>query len=311
MADRNPDDFRPLMGWLDHPLQRSRLAGTLPHRTLSAANPALLSQPPLDNIFLYKAWKDVLGSYPDYPAQQIEDCTSFGAGHAIDLLQCVEISHSGSNIEYEEVCTECLYGLGREVGGLLRDDAGGGYGVAVAKAAAVLGMVPRSLVGPYSGSRAKEWGYSGVPFQIKQNASQFKIGAITLVTTVAELDAALGNLYPCAGGFREGFTMTRDVRGVCHREGKWGHEMACVAKRTPPPETNGTQRLPEYLLIQSWGPDTPDGPTTDDQPSWSFWVTQGDMSDILSHKDFMTFSSFGGFRARSVPVAWTNSGWGG
>ena len=59
---------------------------------LSQAAPHLFGLvAPTEPVLLYKAWSDVLGKYPDYVAQQIGDCVSFGHGHGNDLLQCIEI----------------------------------------------------------------------------------------------------------------------------------------------------------------------------------------------------------------------------
>ncbi len=283
-----------LCGWIDDP-NRHALAATPPNPTFAQAAPDLLGA--AQDVFLYKAWKQVLGQYPDYPAQQIGDCTSFGSGHAVDLLQCVEIALGNQPLAYKETCTEAIYGMGREISGTL-GIFDGCYGVAVAKALTDWGAVPRDLVGAYSGRRAKEWGRTGVPANIKTAAASFKLGAATLVTTLDEIDAALANLYPCAGGFSQGFTMHRDADGVCRQSGRWGHEQACTARRTK----NGRR---QYLLVQSWGDGVPDGPQTDDQPSWSFWIDEDSMASILAQKDFLAFSKFPGFERRPVPPQWS------
>jgi hypothetical protein len=259
-----------LTGWIDSP-DRHALAATFAP-PLAQAAPHLMYGAGED-VFLFRAWKDVLGSYPAYVAQQIGDCTSFGSGHAIDLLQCVEASIGKEPISYLETCTEAIYGMGREIAGML----GGGdgcYGVAVAKALVTMGAVPRKLVGAYSGNRAKEWGGRGVPESVKTAAAQFKLGSAALVTTLDELDAALANGYPAAGGFSQGFTMHRDQDGCCRQSGRWGHEQCCAGRRT----RNGRR---QYLLCQSWGANVPDGPTTDDQPDFSFWIDQDPMASIL------------------------------
>lgn len=283
-----------LTGWVDHP-GRHAVAATLPHPTLAQAAPELIGAD--RDVFLYKAWKDVLGKYPDYPAQQIGDCTSFGSGHALDLLQAVEIALGNQPIGYKETCTEAIYGLGREVAGML-GSGDGCYGVAVAKALTDFGAVPRESVGPYSGRRAKEWGARGVPPEVKRAAAAFRLGAATLVTTLDELDAALANLYPCAGGFAQGFTLHRDADGACRQSGRWGHEQACAARR----RRNGGR---QYLLLQSWGNDLPDGPTTDDQPPFSFWIDESAMASILAQRDFLVFSKFDGFEPRPIPPRWS------
>lgn len=278
-----------LFGWVDSPA-RHALARTFAP-PLSQAAPQLMGAD--QDVFLFRAWKEALGDYPHYPAQRIGDCTSFGSAHAVDLLQCVEITLGNQPIEYKETCSEAIYGLGREIAGML-GSGDGCYGVAVAKALVEHGAVPRELVGEYSGKRAKDWGARGVPDEIKKACAEHKLGAAALVTTLDELDAALANGYPAAGGFSQGFVMTRDADGVCRQSGSWGHEQCCIGRR----RRNGKR---QYLLGQSWGDGVPDGPTTDDQPSWSFWIYEESMASILNQQDFLTFSKFPGFSVRPLP----------
>lgn len=289
----NFDPTLHLTGWIDDPA-RHPMARTFAPPLFSAA-PHLAGDG--HDVLLYKAFKDVLGDYPHYGRQQIGDCTSFGSGHALDLLQCVEIHLGHQPIGFLETCTEAIYGMGREIAGML----GGGdgcYGVAVAKALVEHGAVPRKLVGEYSGQRAKQWGSRGVPAEIKTKMAEHKLGAAALVTTLDELDAALANLYPAAGGFGQGFTMHRNADGVCVQSGRWGHEQCCAGRRT----RSGRR---QYLLLQSWGDNVPDGPLSDDQPSFSFWIDESSMADILGQRDFLAFSKFPGFEPRPVPDSWT------
>jgi hypothetical protein len=166
-----------LMGWRGvDDLQRS-FAASFP--TLAQVAPQLFLAPaPTEPILLYKAWRDVLGKDPDYPAQQIGDCTSFGHGHANDLLQCIEIG-MGEPAIFQETDTEFLYAEGRNVAGIL-GRADGGYGAAVVKAMMTVGMVSRAMLGGdgvYSGKRAKAWGLTGPPADIEAKAALFKLGA--------------------------------------------------------------------------------------------------------------------------------------
>jgi hypothetical protein len=212
-----------LMGWLDAP-GRHAVAATL-GPPLARVAPHLMGAD--QDVFLYRAWKDVLGSYPAYPAQQIGDCTSFGSGHATDLLQCVEIAIGHEPEAYKEVCTEAIYGMGREIAGML----GGGdgcFGAAVAKAV-MKGVAPREAVGPYSGRRAQEWGARGTPADVQAKAAEHPVKATAMVTTLDELDAALGNGYPVIVCSDQGFTMTRDADGLCQPRGSWAH---CVLPGT-------------------------------------------------------------------------------
>ena len=87
--------YQHLFGWRGvDDLQRS-FASQFP--TLAQSAPHLVGGPaPTEPILLYKAWRDVLGKDPAYPAQQIGDCVSFGHGHGNDLLQCIEIGLGAS-----------------------------------------------------------------------------------------------------------------------------------------------------------------------------------------------------------------------
>lgn len=286
-----------LCGWVDDFPARRDLTAQMGLKPLAQRAPHLMQAKAEDNVLLFKAWKEVLGDYPKYIAQQIGDCTSFGSSHAIDLLQCVEIAIGHEATEWREVCTEAVYGMGREIAGML----GGGdgcYGVAVAKALTDYGATTREKVGAYSGNRAKQWGRSGVPDSVKQDMSAYKVKAQALITTLDELDAALSNGYPSAGGYGEGFTMTRDQNGMCRRSGRWGHETCFVGKRT----RNGQR---EYLMCQSWGPNVPDGPCVDDQPNFSWWMTADEAANILGQQDWCVFSGAPDFIVKPLPASWT------
>jgi hypothetical protein len=226
--------------------------------------PLVLEAEPAKPILLYKAWRDVLGKDPDYPAQQIGDCVSFGHGHANDLLQCVEI-RLGEPSGFRETDTEFIYGTSREVGGMLgRGD--GSYGSAAVKAMMTIGVVSREMLasdGAYSGSRARSWGRTGVPAAVKQLAAPFKLGTAAGIRTRAEAISALWNGHPITICSNVGFNTPRDANGKCKAWGVWGH---CMFICGFDPATNC------YLVCQSWGPGQPSGPLHLDQPTFSFWA---------------------------------------
>jgi hypothetical protein len=286
------------MGWIDHP-DRHMVAAQMPR--FEDAGYLLMQGAPLDgDILLYKAWKDVLGAYPAYPAQQIGDCESFGNGHGIDVTEVIGIALSGEAWEYKETCTEALYGMGRECGNML----GGGdgcYGSAMAKALTTMGVVPRELVGAYSGQRAKQWGRSGAPQEIKSAAKERLLGAAALCRTLEELDAAMSNGYVCPVSSNQGFTQTRDQDGFCRASGHWAHCMLICAKRT----TGRTG----YLICQSWGSQSPTGPLALDQPQFSFWVEPATIAHMLAQGDSFILSKFNGYPGRPLPSKWTSSAW--
>jgi hypothetical protein len=287
--------YQPLCGWRGADELQQAFAGQFP--TMAQAAPHLMAAgSPNDPILLYKAWRDVLGKDPAYPAQQIGDCVSFGHGHGNDLLQCIEISLGEPSI-FQETDTEFIYGMSREVAGILgRQD--GSYGAAAVKAMTTVGMVSRAMLGTdgtYSGQRAKSWGLDGPPDAMKNEAAPFKLGSSANVTTWDELVAALRNGYPVTICSNQGFTLARDQQGFCAARGRWGHCMFIAGVRFD---------RPGACIVQSWGPETPSGPTALDQPSFSFWADQSVVSRILGEGDSWALSKSPSFQKRDLPPAW-------
>lgn len=285
-----------LCGWIDGP-ERHVMAATMPR--FGAVARQLLSSPQTDSkpVLLYKAWSDVLKQYPDYKAQEIGDCVSFGHAHANDLAQCVEIV-AGEPLGFAYTDTEALYGMAREVGGMLgRGD--GCYGSAAVKAMTTMGIVSREMLGSegeYSGKRAKAWGYSGVPKEVKTKAANYKLGSAALVQTWDELVAAISNGYPVTICTASGFTMTRDNQGFCRMSGRWGHCMMIGGVRFD---------RPGALIVQSWGPGVPSGPVDLDQPDYSFWADRRAIESILSEGDSWALSKAPAFVKRDLPEHWS------
>jgi hypothetical protein len=285
----------PLFGWLGIDETQRLCASSFP--SLSQAAPHLMAKAaPQNPVLLYKAWRDVLGTDPAYPAQQIGDCVSFGHGHGNDLLQCIEIS-MGEPIDYRETDTEFIYATSREVAGILgRGD--GSYGAAAVKAMTTIGMISREMLGDqgtYSGSRAKAWGRTGAPADLKAKAAPFKLGSAAMVSTWDELVAALNNGYPVTICSNQGFTLHRDREGFCAPRGTWGHCMFIAGVRF---DREGA------CIVQSWGPETPDGPTALDQPSFSFWAERRVIERILGEQDSWALSKSPAFVARPLPPHW-------
>lgn len=288
-------DPQNLCGWIDHP---DRLAFAAQFPTFAQAAPKCMASAGAgtDPVLLYKAWKDVLGDYPKYIAQVNGTCVSMGHGHGNDLLQCVEIA-TGEPSEYRETDTEFIYATSREVAGILgRKD--GSYGSAAVKAMMTIGVVSREMLGAdgvYSGSREEDWGLNGAPSKYKDMAAKYKLGNAALVSTWDELVAAVSNGYPTTICSNVGFTMTRDSQGFCSRWGFWAHCMMIGGVRFD---------RPGACIMQSWGPETPSGPTDLDQPHFSFWADQKVVEKILSQGDSWALSKSPDFVEKVLPAHW-------
>lgn len=283
------------MGWLGVDETQRLFAGQFP--ALSSVAPHLYGATSNEPVLLYKAWRDVLGADPPYKAQEIGDCVSHGAGHAVDLLQCVEIS-LGEPSEYRETHTEFIYATSREVGGLLgRGD--GSYGSAAVKAMQQIGIISREMAGAdgaYSGSRAKAWGHRGAPSQYKQAAAEFKLGGAAKVSTWDDLIAAMSNGYPVTIASNQGFELQRDNQGFCRPRGSWAHQMFIAGVRF---DREGA------LICNSWGPNSPTGPLHERQPSFSFWADRPVIERILAQGDSWALSKAPEFVSRPLPSSWS------
>jgi hypothetical protein len=287
-----------LCGWRGIDAVQKTFARQFP--TLRQTAPHLFNAPPPNTaVLLYKAWTQVLGTDPHYPAQQIGDCVSFGHGHANDLLQCIQIG-LGAPLQYEETDTEFIYAASRQVAGIL-GPTDGSYGSAAIKAMTSIGVLSRTMLGAdgvYSGDRAKLWGNTGPPATYVAEAKSYKLGAGALVMSWDELVTAISNGYPVTICCDQGFTLARDAQGFVLPDEKWGHCMLIAGTRFD---------RPGACIMQSWGPDVPTGPTDLDQPSWSFWVDKTSIEAILAEGDSWALSNSPSFFTRGVPSSWKYS----
>jgi hypothetical protein len=294
-------DYTTLGGWVHSPDEVAKHLATLAKPTFAEAAPHLSGAGTDKTVLLYKAFKDVNGGqYIPYVAQQIGDCVSFGFGHGVDLLECVQIAIGKKPEKLEQTATEAVYGMARVDigGGQIRGD--GAIGAWAAKAVSTIGTVNRDVVGPYSGKRAKQWGAQGVPADVKAKAGDHKVKTTALVSTYEELEDALANGYPVPVCSNQGFTLTRDEQGFCRPRGVWGHCMLIVGVR-------GDDR-PGACIFQSWGPDMPSGPLALDQPSNSFWADRKVVEDMLAMQDSWAISSFDGYPDQTLPAHWGYEG---
>lgn len=300
-----PEGVPASFGWVPPTIdQTESVLSTLPHPTFRAAAPGLMFAEKPTDVYLWKCWKDVMGSYPAYVSQEIGDCTSFAAGHGVDMLECIEVALDGEEQGYEETCTEAIYGLGRHVAGML-GPWDGCYGAAVAKAVTTYGTIARSRVGAYSGERARRWGMSGVPDDVRRACLEHRVKTTSLVQTWAELVAAISNGYPVIVCSRRGFRMERNDKGICEAHGNWAHAMLIggIMYVGTPDEC--------AVILQSWGPDKPTGPTPNDMPGFAFGARATVVGGMLGLRDSYALSGFDGYPPRKLPGSWTFGGWSG
>ncbi len=287
-------------GWINDPAEVQGVLATMPYPYFASAARNLYGSGAGKTVLLYKAWKDVYGQYFPYPAQQIGCCVSRGYSEGVDLLECVQIAVGKKNEVFTPVSHEAVYAVARvDVGGQRWSTRDGAVGAWAAKAVTDYGVLSQEVVGPYDDNRCKQWGARGVPADLAPQLAAHKVGAASLVRTTAELDDALANGYPVPVCSSQGFTMTRDQNGFCRASGTWQHCMLFCGVRTD---------IPGYLIMQSWGMTTPDGPLALDQPPNSFWVLPNTIAGMLREEDTFALSSVNGWPGQKIPDRWTYEG---
>jgi len=290
----HPHPFAHLCGVI-RPPGWERIGRTLP--TLAQAAPDLAPDP-TQTVLLYKCWTEIFADYPTYPAQEIGDCVSFGHAHAMDLLDTVEVYIQQLDVSaVQRMATEFLYGAARKVSGDL-GPFDGSYGGAAVKALTTVGYLSYAEMGSlgesttYSGQRAKQYGRTGPNSKEEALAGTHKLQAAALLQSTDDMIAAIQNGHPCTICTAYGFNMTRDSKGFCKLQGRWGHCMHVQGYRAD---------TPGFLIGQSWGPDQPGGPLDLDQPSWSFWCSVSDMARIIAEGDSFALSGSPGFPKKALP----------
>lgn len=290
-----PTDLSKLGGWVPDPLAVQAVLSGMPRPTFGSAAPLLKGSGDDATVLLYKAFKEVNGGkYIPYVAQGTGDCVSMGTAHGIDLLSAVEITIGKEPEEFKQTATEVVYAMSRvDIGGGQLGRSAGSVGAWAAKAVSTLGTVSRDVVGPYSAQRADDWGYRGVPAEIKAKAKDYKVRTVSLVSSWEEAADSIANGYPIPVCSNRGFTLTRDAQGFCRPSGRWDHCMLICGIR-------GGSR-PGACIMQSWGMDSPSGPLDLDQPPNSFWADAEVVAAMLAQRDSWSLSGFDGYPNRALP----------
>jgi hypothetical protein len=310
-------------GWIQDPDEVQRIVATLPMPYAQGMTPALDEK---KEFFCWDIARKVLNGQ-DVPKgpQKIGDCVSWGWHNLVNYVSLLQIykelrlkgvldlesQRSGWTSaqfaeqqlirdtileEYQEACTEAIYGLSRvEVGGQRGSNQDGSVGAWAAKAVSEYGIITRKyldkkgLGGAYDPTRAKKWGAQGLPDDLEPEAKQHIVKTTSMVKTFAEAAALIQNGYPVAVCSNQGFSMQRGADGFCNPEGQWAHCMLFCGVRWD---------KPGLCCSQSWGPNTPSGPVAKGQPDNTFWVAESTVNRMLSSEDSFTGSEFQGYPAQ-------------
>jgi len=254
---------------------------------------------------LYKSLEKVHGRFP-VNNQTIGDCVSHGYAKCIEVLMAVEIVLRKDPEIWPGVltATEWIYGTSRVIqGGGRLGNQDGSLGVWGQQAVKDNGTLLRKKyegvdLTTYSGSKAKDWGYRGLPHELENIADLHPVKTTALVKTYNQARDAISNGYPVAVCSNRGFRSSRDAEGFASPSGSWAHCMAFVA-------VDDQFRRPGLLCMNSWGETWISGPKRHEQPEGSFWVDADTVDQMLGEDDSYALSNFEGYPSRNLdPTLW-------
>lgn len=218
---------------------------------------------------LYKYLEKVYGGRYPVVRQGIGDCVSFGFMKRAAILMAVRIVKENLLEDWPGCmpATEWIYGTSRVlVGGGRLGNSDGSVGAWADKANRENGILFRktyTLDGQiidltnYSATRAKSWGYRGLPYGLEVQADEHFVKDSVMVTSFERARDLIQNGYPVAVCSDQGFTSTRDSKGFIRPSGSWAHCMCFIG------QVSDTGRPGLVLDNSSWG-DWVDGPNPED-----------------------------------------------
>lgn len=235
-----------------------------------------------------------------YNQGSIGSCVGNAEGMCLSLTAALDIIERNEPESFKYMASaEACYGFSREVGGMLgRGD--GSYGSAAAKADCDIGTLWQTNylanydLTEYSVSRCREWGYSGVPRELKSLASEHKLFSSYRVNNADEAWGLIGAGYPinqCSG---LGWSSTRDNEGACRQTGSWAHSMCICGRRT----TQAGNKL--FLIINSWGDGWCKGSLFEDQPPGSFYASYESIDSAMKQNDSFVKININGIQRKQI-----------
>lgn len=262
------------------------------------------------SISLFAAAKQVdkgslggIGKFLPAQNQPRGTCVGRGASGAANILQCVQIALLGSPQRFRPVSHAVVYGEARQLGGI-RGNSDGAMGADAAKAFNKWGCVYQEEANDTSylnDDVAVRWGAGRNGVWVPEEI--MRLGADNLIVDIASVRLAqqaadlIANGYPLTVASMQGFTMTRDRQGFCSPKGEWAHQMHFGA-------VVNIDGRKGFGCAQSWGDNTPDGPTLPECPDYVFGVDWDVAGRMLAQGDSMALSNMQGWPAQPMPIDW-------
>jgi len=255
-----------------------------------------------DHVYLWQNYEKIFNKpKPTKNQGSVGSCVGFGTAGAVEISLLAEIVHDGL-FKYGEISEESIYAFSRvEIGGG-RLSGDGSVGAWAADAVKQKGYLFKMKYPPdydltkYNEQRCRSWGNSGVPDELEPEASKYRAGDASLITSWKEAKKALAQGYGLAVCSNQGFTMQRDNKGICYPQGQWMHCLRCDGYYIDPITKK------EYgHITNSWGPNAHTGNVGwGNPPTDGFWADASVINGMLSQRDSWAFSAVKGFPAKKL-----------
>jgi hypothetical protein len=292
----NLDPGFDLCGWVPHADDVDVALSNIPQPLFGDAAPHLANTwDGKTNIKLWDACIRVTGANLPAHKQTIGDCVSQGHGSGIDYLRCIQIALKNLPHDFKlgqtQTYTEAIYGMMRQRANQLsnQDGAAGIWAVE----SLVKDGAPIRNGRPYKGSDAKLFGARGTPVAVAQEGAAFKLAQYISVRQTRDAADLLFNGNPITVCSNQGFSMVRNSMGICEPQGNWGHCMLCIGAIL----VNGTLY---FMILQSWGQNTPSGPTIENMPDNAFLVHESIFQRMLGARDSYALVAIPGVPAQDI-----------
>lgn len=253
---------------------------------------------------LYQVARKLLGGDIPTQSQAIGDCTSFGAEHAVELLDCAElVANGGTKSDFHLIFPSYFYGASRVLigKGQIPANEDGSSGAWTAAAALTYGALRADFAGvpAYSAQVAKQWGATGPPSQFIPEGQKHLIGSAAKITSWDDLMAALVNYYPVTIASDQGFEMEPRSDGFHHPGTEpWPHQMCVMGG-------DETYSQPYAIIMNSWGDclgHLKDFQTGEDLPTGVLRVQRLVIEHMIQTGELYAFSKFADFQEQSTTI---------
>jgi hypothetical protein len=231
--------------------------------------------------------------------KSVGSCVGHGACEEQTANQAVDILGRGQGERLETwFCPEVSYGLSRECCGMLGDRGDGSTGFGAAKGNMELGCLPKGVYGSidlreYNEARCRDYGYRGVPAELKALCKPFTTKKYIKVTTAEQVWLLAGVGVPINFCSSQGFeNQNRNDEGMLKPSGSWMHSMMGAHARRV------SAKYGKLVLIQqSWGDGWCGGPYWLDQPGGSFYAELAVVGRMAAQGDTFAQWDMGGVAA--------------